>query len=135
MKSNEALRAQVNGQTKQVAADLDKSESTVFKYQQTGEPNPLEIVLGIIKSQPGSAIAQLVAVESGGFFIPSFNPNASQDYAILPEMIQRIADVMAEMGKSLEDGIITAQEATTIKAVLGDLVGTVIGYLDCVVKG
>lgn len=135
MKSNEALRAQINGQTKQVAADLDKSESTVFKYQQTGEPNPLEIVLGIIKSQPGSAIAQLVAVESGGFFIPSFNPNASQDYAILPEMIQRIADVMAEMGKSLEDGIITAQEAITIKAVLGDLVGTVIGYLDCVVKG
>jgi len=135
MKSNEAIRAQINGQTKQVAADLDKSESTVFKYQQTGEPNPLEIVLGIIKSQPGSAIAQLVAVESGGFFIPSFNPNASQDYAILPEMIQRIADVMAEMGKSLEDGIITAQEATTIKAVLGDLVGTVIGYLDCVVKG
>jgi len=135
MKSNEATRAQINGQTKQVAADLDKSESTVFKYQQTGEPNPLEIVLGIIKSQPGSAIAQLVAVESGGFFIPSFNPNASQDYAILPEMIQRIADVMAEMGKSLEDGIITAQEATTIKAVLGDLVGTVIGYLDCVVKG
>ena len=135
MKSNEALRAQINGQTKQVAADLDKSESTVFNYQQTGEPNPLEIVLGIIKSQPGSAIAQLVAVESGGFFIPSFNPNASQDYAILPEMIQRIADVMAEMGKSLEDGIITAQEAITIKAVLGDLVGTVIGYLDCVVKG
>ena len=135
MKSNEATRAQINGQTKQVAADLDKSESTVFKYQQTGEPNPLEIVLGIIKSQPGSAIAQLVAVESGGFFIPSFNPNASQDYAILPEMIQRIADVMAEMGKSLEDGIITAQEAITIKAVLGDLVGTVIGYLDCVVKG
>ena len=135
MKSNEALRAQIKGQTKQVAADLDKSESTVFKYQQTGEPNPLEIVLGIIKSQPGSAIAQLVAGESGGFFIPSFNPNASQDYAILPEMIQRIADVMAEMGKSLEDGIITAQEAITIKAVLGDLVGTVIGYLDCVVKG
>ena len=130
MKSNEAIRAQINGQTKQVAADLDKSESTVFKYQQNGEPNPLEIVLGIIKSQPGSAIAQLVAVESGGFFIRGFDAKDGIDFAILPKLAVEFGEFMIAMGDALQDGKITIEESTQIKWALGELVGSVFGFLN-----
>ena len=131
MKSNEVLRAQITN-TKQAAYDINKSESTVAKYQQNGEPNPLEIVLGIIKSQPGSAIAQLVAVESGGFYISGFDPTHAPTHIIFPKVMQDTTNLLSELAKSMEDGTITKDEAISIKSVLGELVSKLYGYLDCV---
>ena len=127
----QAVKRQVGKETKQVAGNLDWSREKIYKLMDGSYPNhPVEQVGNLAASTPSHAVAQYIAIRSGGYFIPAFDTRCMEGSAIIPQLAVECSELLCAFGESMADGVITADEITRMKKELADLVGVVTGFLD-----
>ncbi|MFO1487735.1 MAG: phage regulatory CII family protein [Verrucomicrobiota bacterium] len=126
MQSHEVLREVFQKcSAKQVAADLDLSLSTIYKWAEpdegsgSGTPNPLDRIEALLKTTNDPRIVQWICQKAGGYFINNpKSPNTRLPH-LMPatnEIVQEFADLLAVIASAAADSRITQAEAGTIRA-------------------
>jgi len=126
-----AVKKQIGKEIKQMAGNLGWSREKLYKLIDGSYPNhPVDQVGKLAELTESHAIAQYIAIKSGGYFIPAFDTKLIKDSAIIPQLAVECSELLCAFGESMADGVITADEITRMKKELADLVGVVTGFLD-----
>src|SRR6266853_6497119 len=117
MQSHELLREVFQkGSTKQVAADLGLSLSTIYKWAEpddgtgSGSVNPLDRIEGLLTSTGDRRLVQWICQRAGGFFILNPKTNKPHPSYLIPatnEIVQEFADLLAVIASAAADNQIT----------------------------
>lgn len=145
MQSHELLR-EVFQQTsaKQIAADLDLSLSTIYKWAEpdehdgSGMANPLDRIEALLRSTGDKRLVQWICQRAGGFFI--LNPKTTKphpDYLIpaTNEIVQEFADLLSVIAFAAADNQITRKEAESIRARWEELKSVTESFVVCCEEG
>lgn len=145
MQSHELLREVFQKcSAKQVAAELDLSLSTIYKWAEpdegagSGSPNPLDRIEALIKCTNDPRLVQWICQQAGGCFIrnPKTQPPGSAH--LMPatnEIVQEFADLLAVIASAASDNQITRQEANTIRDRWEELKSVTEEFVACCEEG
>ena len=122
---------------KKIAADLDLSESLVYKW---GQPprndgnradNPLQRIEALIQSTGDARIAQWICQRAGGFFIsnPNRTPHPHQLIPVTNQIVQEFADLLHVVAVATADEKITPAETKEIRARWEELKSVTEGFV------
>ncbi len=122
---------------KKVGADLNLSESMVYKWGQPQEfaknrvDNPLDRIEGLLQSTGDARIAQWICQRIGGFFIS--NPNKiPHPHRLIPatnQIVQEFADLLHVVAAATADEKITEKETKEIRARWEELKSVTEGFV------
>ena len=125
MQSHELLREVFQKcSAKQVAADLELSLSTIYKWAEpddgtgSGTANPLDRIEALIKCTSDPRLVQWICQRAGGYFIPNPKTNKPHSPHLIPattEIVQEFADLLAVIAIAAGDNQITRQESAAIR--------------------
>ncbi len=116
-----AVKNSPNGLSTEQIADLVGCSYATLMSELSGQPGHklgAERMLALMKSTGSSAPIQFMARELGGVFVEmpqGVNGNHELTRSLL-ESIREFGEFASEVGKSLEDGTITAEELARINA-------------------
>lgn len=145
MHSHELLREVFQKTSaKQVAADLNLSLSTIYKWAEppdaaagSGSTNPLDRIEALLKTTNDRRVVQWICQRAGGFFI--LNPkNAPHPHYLIPatnEIVQEFADLLAVIAAAAADNQITKKESETIRARWEELKSVTESFVACCEEG
>ena len=144
MQSHELLREVFQkGSTKQVAADLGLSLSTIYKWAEpddgsgSGSANPLDRIEALLTSTGDKRLVQWICQRAGGFFI--LNPkNTPHPHFLIPatnQIVQEFADLLHVIAAATADEKITQAEAREIRARWEELKTVTEGFVACCEAG
>jgi hypothetical protein len=129
---------------KKIAADLDLSESLVYKWGQpprndgTGRAdNPLQRIEALIQSTGDKRIPQWICQRTGGFFIsnPDKTPHPHQLIPVTNQIVQEFADLLHVVAAATADEKITATETKEIRARWEELKSVTEGFVKACENG
>lgn len=139
MQSHELLREVLEKTSpKKIAADLDLSESLVYKWGQPPRTdgsgradNPLQRIEALIQSTGDKRIAQWICQRAGGFFISNPNklPHPHQLIPATNQIVQEFADLLHVIAKATADEKITGAETKDIRARWEELKSVTEGFV------
>jgi transcriptional regulator with XRE-family HTH domain len=145
MQSHELLREVFQkGSTKQVAADLGLSLSTIYKWAEpddgtgSGSVNPLDRIEGLLTSTGDRRLVQWICQRAGGFFILNPKTNKPHPSYLIPatnEIVQEFADLLAVIANAAADNQITKKEAESIRARWEELKTVTEEFVACCEEG
>jgi hypothetical protein len=126
MTSHELFRALLRQTNpKELSSQLGLSPSLVYKWaepsgdQQSGTPNPLELVRQLIEFTKDPRIADWICSEAGGFFVRnSVIPEEGHARSLASAtnaVVQEFADMLSIIATAALDDAITDAEALTIR--------------------
>jgi transposase len=144
MQSHELLREVFQkGSTKQVAADLGLSLSTIYKWAEpddgsgSGSANPLDRIEALLTSTGDKRLVQWICQRAGGFFI--LNPkNTPHPHFLIPatnQIVQEFADLLHVIATAAADNQITKKEAGDIRTRWEELKIVTESFVACCEEG
>ena len=145
MQSHELLREVIQKTSaKQVASDLNLSQSMIYKWAEpdegdgSGAVNPLDRIEQLIRSTNDRRIVQWISERAGGFFILNPKTNKPHPDYLIPatnEIVQEFADLLSIIAVTAADNQITPKEAKQIRARWEDLKSVTEGFVACCEEG
>ena len=113
MQSHELLREVIQKTSaKQVASDLNLSQSMIYKWAEpdegdgSGAVNPLDRIEQLIRSTNDRRIVQWISERAGGFFILNPKTNKPHPDYLIPatnEIVQEFADLLSIIAVTAAD--------------------------------
>lgn len=145
MQSHEVLREVFQKcSAKQVAAALDLSLSTIYKWAEpdegagSGTANPLDRIEALQKCTNDPRIVQWICQRAGGYFIHNPKTHNSHPAHLMPatnEIVQEFADLLAVIAKAAADNTISSTEADAIRARWEELKSVTEEFVLCCEEG
>lgn len=145
MQSHELLREVLEKTPpKKIAADLDLSESLVYKWGQPPRAsgggradNPLQRIEALIHSTGDRRIAQWICQRAGGFFIgnPGKTPHPHQLIPATNQIVQEFADLLHVIAAATADEKISDKEAKEIRLRWEELKSVTEGFVTACENG
>ena len=145
MQSHEVLREVFQKcSAKQVAAALDLSLSTIYKWAEpdegtgSGTANPLDRIEALQKCTNDPRLVQWICQRAGGYFIhnpKTQNPDPADLMPATNEIVQEFADLLAVIASAAADNAITKQEADSIRARWEELKSVTEEFVMCCEEG
>ena len=145
MQSHELLREVIQKTSaKQVASDLNLSQSMIYKWAEpdegdgSGAVNPLDRIEQLIRSTNDRRIVQWISERAGGFFILNPKTNKPHPEYLIPatnEIVQEFADLLSVIAVTAADNQITPKEAKQIRARWEELKTVTEGFVACCEEG
>jgi transposase len=145
MQSHEILREVFQKcSAKQVAAELDLSLSTIYKWAEpdegggSGTANPLDRIQALIKCTQDQRLVQWICQQAGGYFILNPKTQKPRSAHLMPatnEIVQEFADLLAVIATAAADSKITRPEAGAIRARWEELKSVTEGFVACCEEG
>src|SRR4051794_34670291 len=125
MQSHELLREilHANG-IKQVSDKVGLSDKRIYQWmeptqpQGSGTPNPLDRIESLILATGDKRLAEWVCERSGGFFVQDQGQTEEARHHVMAcasELIGEFAAMITLIAKTAEDGVITAEEAKSVR--------------------
>jgi len=145
MESHEVLKeAFEKTSPKALASDLGVSLSLVYKWGQeqseigSGSRNPLDRLLGIIKSTGDLQILRWLCEESGGYFVTNPQSHCEKGFEVLPatsEILVQFSTMINKISEAALDQSIDGNEAAEIRMIWDVLKGFTEGFVMCCEEG
>src|SRR5712675_831127 len=145
MQSHELLREVFQKcSAKQVAAELNLSLSTIYKWAETndgtgrGTANTLDHLEALLRCTDDRRLVQWICQRSCGFFILNPKTNKPHPSFLIPatnEIVQEFADLLAVIATAAADNQITRKEAHQIRARWEELKSVTESFVACCEEG
>lgn len=145
MQSHEVLREVFQKcSAKQVAAAMDLSLSTIYKWAEpdegtgSGTANPLDRIEALQKCTNDPRLVQWICQRAGGYFIHNPKTHNAHPAHLMPatnEIVQEFADLLAVIASAAADSKITRPEAAKIRERWEELKSVTEGFVLCCEEG
>ena len=145
MQSHEILREVFQKcSAKQVAAAMDLSLSTIYKWAEpdegtgSGTANPLDRIEALLKCTNDERLLQWICQRGGGYFIHNPKTESQHPARLMPatnEIVQEFADLLAVIASAAADSQITRTEAEKIRDQWEELKSVTEEFVLCCEQG
>ena len=145
MQSHEVLREVFQKcSAKQVAAAMDLSLSTIYKWAEpdegtgSGTANPLDRIEALQKCTNDPRLVQWICQRAGGYFIHNPKTHNAHPAHLMPatnEIVQEFADLLAVIAGAAADSKITRPEAEAIRERWEELKSVTEEFVLCCEEG